>query len=267
MTIQSNATLFPALFISHGSPMMAIEESATKTFLSNLGNTLPTPKAIVVFSAHFDVNDDVVVTSGDNPATIHDYYGFPEALYALNYSAPGAPKLAQRVVGLLSEGGIKSRLDTHRGWDHGVWIPMKLIFPKANIPIVQISINSQLGPEAHYRLGKCLRVLREQDVLIVGSGGISHNLRELFTKIPDPDRANKVNLFTEWFCKNLHIGNIKSLLNYADEAPYSLFNHPTSEHLLPLFCTLGSCTDSESIRRIHQSVESEVLALDAYLCD
>ncbi|WP_019616103.1 DODA-type extradiol aromatic ring-opening family dioxygenase [Psychromonas ossibalaenae] len=267
MTAQSNSTLFPLLFVSHGSPAMAIEESAARKFLSKLGNTLPRPKAIVIFSAHFDVHDDVVVTSGENPATIHDYYGFPEALYALNYPAPGAPELAEKVVVLLSEGGIKSRLDAGQGWDHGVWIAMKLIFPKADIPIVQISINSQLGPEAHYRLGQCLRVLRGQDILIVGSGGISHNLRELFTKRPDPDRAKKVNLFTEWVCKNLQTSNIKSLLNYVDDAPYPLFNHPTPEHLLPLFCILGSAADNESIKRIHQSVESEVLALDAYLSD
>lgn len=258
------STLFPILFVSHGSPAMAIEESATRAFLSRLGNTIPTPKAIVVFSAHFDVADDVVVTSGDNPATIHDYFGFPEALYALNYPTLGAPKLAKKIVGLLNKDGIKSRLDAKRGLDHGAWIPMKLIFPKANIPIVQISINSQLGPTAHYRLGQCLSVLREQDVLIVGSGGISHNLRELFAHKPDPDRVKKVNLFTEWFYENLQTGNIKNLLNYVDEAPYPLFNHPTQEHLLPLFCILGSATDSETIKRIHQSVESEILALDAY---
>ena len=139
-TASANIKRFPSLFVSHGSPMMAIEESVTNTFLTSLGDKLPTPSAIVVFSAHFDVSDEVVITSSEKPATIHDFYGFPEALYKLNYPAPGSPKLAQQVTDLLVEGGINASLDAQQGWDHGVWIPLKLMFPKADIPIVQVSI-------------------------------------------------------------------------------------------------------------------------------
>lgn len=264
-TKESRATPLPSIFVSHGSPMMAVESSPTHSFLSNMSDNLPVPKAIIVFSAHFDMSDEIVICSAEQPKTIHDFYGFPKGLYDLNYPAPGEPELAQKVAALLAKQGIKSRLDATQGWDHGVWIPMSLMFPKADIPIVQISVNSRLSAEAHYRLGQSVRVLREQGVLIVGSGGISHNLRELFAAHPDPDGANKVKLFTDWIYNNLKKGDVNSLLNYLHDAPHALFNHPTAEHFLPFFCFLGSCSDVTAIKRIHQQVEHKLLALDAYM--
>lgn len=253
----------PALFISHGSPMMAVEKSKTALFLQQLGRRIARPKAIIVFSAHFDKPQDVVITSGQAPETIHDFYGFPSALYDIHYHAPGSPELAEKIAVLFKQQGIKPILDSEQGWDHGVWIPLKLLFPEADIPVVEISINSRLGAAANYRYGQIVSTLREQGVLIIGSGGISHNLSEVFNPNPSADKTKRVLTFTNWVKNKLSTGNIQSLLNYLNEAPHVLFNHPSQEHFLPLFAALGS-SDPSAVKRIHKDIEYGVLAMDAY---
>lgn len=265
ITKQTQPPYYPALFISHGSPMMALEQSATAAFLKGLSANLAPPKAIVIFSAHFDLPGEVVITSAVAPSTVHDFYGFPETLYQVEYPAPGAPALANQIASLLADNAISTRLDEHQGWDHGAWIPMKLIYPEANIPIVEVSINSRLSAKTHFQLGRALQSLRKQGILILGSGGISHNLRELFTASPDNQRVQKVESFTAWVKEKLHHKDIKSLLNYQNEAPYARFNHPTQEHFLPLICVLGAHIKEQPISCIHQDSEYEILALDAYL--
>ncbi|MFT7053011.1 MAG: 4,5-DOPA dioxygenase extradiol [Psychromonas sp.] len=261
---QKQPPYYPALFISHGAPMMALEQSTTAVFLQALATTLAAPKAIVIFSAHFDLPGEVVVTSATAPSTVHDFYGFPEKLYQMTYPAPGEPALANQIADLLADNGFSSRLDDHQGWDHGAWIPMKLIYPEANIPIVEVSINSQLSAETHFQLGRALRSLRKQGILILGSGGISHNLHEIFSTRPDTQRVHKVEKFTAWVKEKLHNKEINSLLNYQNEAPYASFNHPTQEHFLPLISVLGAHIQEQTISCIHQDSEYEILALDAY---
>jgi len=264
ITKQTQPPYYPALFISHGSPMMAIEQSDTAVFLKGLSTSLAAPKAIVIFSAHFDLPGEVVITSAAAPRTVHDFYGFPETLYQVEYPAPGAPALASQIAHLLADNGLSSRLDEQQGWDHGVWIPMKLIYPEANIPIVEVSINSRLSANTHFQLGRALQSLREQGILILGSGGISHNLNEVFTVTPDNQRVQKVEEFTAWVKEKLHNNGINALLNYQNEAPYARFNHPTQEHFLPLICVLGAHIKEQPINCIHQDSEYEILALDAY---
>ncbi len=253
----------PALFISHGSPMMAVEKSKTSLFLQQLGRKIPRPKAIIVFSAHFDNPQDIVISSARSPKTIHDFYGFPDALYALHYHAPGSPELAEQVAQLFKQQGITPILDSEQGWDHGVWIPLRLIYPQADIPIVTISINSRLGATANYRYGQIVSELREQGVLIIGSGGISHNLREIFNPSQSAESRARVQSFTHWVKNKLLSGDIKALLNYLNEAPEVLFNHPTQEHFLPLLAALGS-SDLSAVKQIHEDSEYGMLALDAY---
>jgi len=253
----------PAFFISHGSPMLAIDNSETAQFLSKLGQTIAPPKAIVVFSAHLDIADDVIITSGNKPDLIYDFYGFPQPLYEIKYPAPGSPVLANKMATILKAGGVSPRLDSTLGWDHGVWMPLYLMFPEANIPIVQISISSALGSKHNYTIGNLLASLREEGVMFIGSGGISHNLRELFSAQPTPNREKKVDMFTSWVAEQLEQKNPEALVNYMDEAPYVLFNHPTQEHFLPLINILGS-TKNEKVSRIHNAIQNEVLALDAY---
>ncbi|MGL6261922.1 DODA-type extradiol aromatic ring-opening family dioxygenase [Vibrio sp. WXL103] len=259
-----NTKPFPALFISHGSPLMATDNSDTARFLEVLGRQLPKPDAILVFSAHFDLDGEVVITGNPNPAVIHDFYGFPEELYHLDYPAPGAPELAKQIVSTLVEGGVTARLDPQQGWDHGVWIPLRLLYPQADIPVVQVSISTQAGPEFNHHLGKLLAALRNERVLFIGSGGASHNLAEYFTPSPSPDRADKVNRFTHWVDEQLEKGYQQALLNYQELAPELSFNHPTQEHFTPLFPIIGSSTNHKAIC-LHHAIDNEVLAMNAYL--
>ncbi|WP_026971029.1 DODA-type extradiol aromatic ring-opening family dioxygenase [Aliagarivorans marinus] len=253
---------FPALFISHGSPMMAVDNSATAQFLMNLGSSLPRPKAIVVFSAHLDRSEQVVITASPRPELIYDFYGFPDALYDIRYPAPGEPVLAQQVSEQLQQAGFITLLDQRLGWDHGVWIPLKLMYPHADIPIVQVSVNSQLDAEHHYRLGQALAALREQQILLVGSGGITHNLRAFFSPEPAQEKGAKALAFNEWVYQQLTDNQRSALLDYREQAPELAYNHPSEEHFLPLLSVLGA--SEGAAERIHHAMEGEVLSLDAY---
>ncbi|WP_024600351.1 DODA-type extradiol aromatic ring-opening family dioxygenase [Pseudoalteromonas sp. TAE56] len=257
----------PALFISHGSPMMAVQQSVTSDFLTSLGQTLKTPSAIVIFSAHFDIANngithDIVITAGNAPQTIHDFYNFPAYMYQIQYPAPGEPALANTIAQLFSTKGIKAVLDVKQGWDHGVWIPLRLMYPAANIPIVQMSINTRLGAKTMYEYGQLLAPLRDQNILIIGSGGISHNLPEIFKKPPTPNRVQMVSEFTQWVEQTLLAHNTFALLDYLNQAPHVLFNHPTQEHFLPLFAAMGAGTNE--VEKIFSDIEMGVLTLDAY---
>mgnify|MGYP001470702274 CR=1 FL=1 len=253
----------PVFFVSHGSPMMAVETSITSQFLQRLGKDFAPPKAIVVFSAHFDLNEDIVITSGKAPSTVHDFYGFPQALYQINYNAPGSPVLAEEIASRFKQAGYKPNLSAAQGWDHGVWIPLRLMYPEANIPVVQVSINSHLDPQTNYNYGALLASLRDEGVMIIGSGGVSHNLRELFNPNPTSNRVEKVQTFVSWVNHKLGAGDKQAMLNYLNEAPHVMFNHPTQEHFVPLIAVLGA-SDGDKAINIHTATENEVLALDAY---
>ncbi len=260
-----NTARQPTVFVSHGSPMMAVEDSLTARFLTELGKQLDRPKAVIVFSAHFDLVRDIVITAGELPKTIHDFYGFPEPLYQIEYPAHGATTLAKQVADKLKSHGFDPILDPEQGWDHGVWIPLRHMYPDADIPVVQISINSRLGAKVNYQLGQALSAFRDEDVLILGSGGISHNLREVFNPAPDPKGEEKVEAFTEWVNEKISSHDIDALLDYEKQAPYVAFNHPTAEHLMPLFPVLGSSDGYQVGARIHKDTEMRILALDAYM--
>jgi len=254
----------PALFLSHGSPMMAMDNSQTTQFFRQLGQHLPQPKAIVIFSAHYDRRGPVTITSGHTLGTIHDFYGFPQPLYDIDYSAKGAPELAEKAAKLLQDAGISAQLDPKQGLDHGAWIPMLYMYPDKNIPIIQVSINSAMDAIYNFEIGRWLRPLREEGVLFVGSGGISHNLREIFSPRPDPQRVEKVNQFTAWVSEQLAAGNVSALLDYLHLAPHASFNHPTPDHYMPLPCILGTSYDDEIGEVLHRAMDLEILALDAY---
>lgn len=260
----SNPIRMPALFLSHGSPMMAIEHSSTTEFFKQLGKDLPTPKAIVIFSAHFDYRGPTFITSGHTLGTIHDFYGFPQPLYDIQYPANGAPQLAEQIQQMLSSAGIEAATVADQGLDHGAWIPMLYMFPNHDIPIVQVSLNSTKDAIAHFEIGRWLRPLREQGVLFVGSGGISHNLREVFAPNADPSRVAKVNAFTDWVGEEVKKGRVDALLDYQAQAPHALYNHPTPEHYLPLPSILGTTYEDEKGQVMHRAMDLEILALDAY---
>ncbi|MEO1210033.1 MAG: class III extradiol ring-cleavage dioxygenase [Cyanobacteria bacterium J06638_20] len=231
-------TSIPSLFISHGAPDLPIRRGSAQDFLRHLSNQLPMPRAILVISAHW-LTREPVFSCAAQPDTIYDFGGFPEELCRLRYPAPGAPHLADQVVGRLSEAGFPTKTHASRGLDHGAWTPLILTYPDATIPTAQLSLQPLQTPEYHLRLGKALAPLRQEGVLIVGSGAATHNLGAFGAAYDAPPPEWAV-AFDQWLADAIAQGDITSLLTYREKAPYAVQNHPTDEHLLPLFVALGA---------------------------
>jgi 4,5-DOPA dioxygenase extradiol len=255
----------PAFFVSHGAPTLAIEPSAARDFLAELGRELESsfgrPRAVLVFSAHWETSVPTVGIAAA-PPTIHDFGGFPEELYRLRYPAPGAIEAALAATKLFAEAGIPAVTAESRGLDHGTWVPLRLLFPAAEVPVSQISVQPELGPRHAYRVGEALRPLRERGVLILGSGSITHNLRELSTR--PVHETPHVTEFVEWINERAERGDSEALLDYRRRAPHAARNHPTEEHLLPFFTILGVASPGGHLRRIHRSTTFGSLRMDAY---
>ncbi|MBY0421323.1 MAG: dioxygenase, partial [Parvularculaceae bacterium] len=198
------------------------------------------------------------------PATIHDFGGFPEALYRMTYPAPGSPDLARRAASLLREGGVAVALDETRGLDHGAWIPLMLMFPEHDIPVVQMSLTTSEDPAFYERVGALLRPLRDEGVLIVASGSASHNLHAYFTAAASTPAPDWVEAFVQWLAGVVESKDRSTLRRYKTDAPFAQRNHPTQEHFLPIFVALGAAREDESASRIHQSFDRGVLAMDAF---
>ena len=256
----------PSLFVSHGSPTMPLETSAANTFLRGLGAALGRPEAILMVSAHWDT-ERPAVSGAERPETIHDFYGFPPELYRLHYPAPGAPQLARRVADLLGAQKIPVDIDPGRGLDHGAWTPLILAYPRADIPVAQFSIQSHLGPAHHVRLGEALRPLRDEGVLIIASGGATHNLRELSRQRGNPVPQQWTAEFNDWLADAVLARRMAELVDYRTRAPQAVRNHPTDEHLIPLYVALGAGDPAGSTQRLHTSIESGVISMDAYRFD
>ncbi|OHD04784.1 DODA-type extradiol aromatic ring-opening family dioxygenase [Sphingopyxis sp. RIFCSPHIGHO2_12_FULL_65_19] len=262
----------PSLFLSHGSPMMALEPSPARDFLAGLGTQLLPPRAVLIVSAHHDAayqGGRATVTASPAPATIHDFGGFPDELFAMRYPAPGDPALASRVVELLARHGLALTADPERGLDHGAWVPLSLIYPDADIPVVQLSIASNASPEWHYVLGQALAPLRDDGVLVIGSGSITHNLRALFSaRLPiDAPAPTWVTDFTDWMADRMAADAIDDVLHSVERAPHGADNHPTPDHILPLFVAMGAGGVPFKAERLHHSVTYGLLAMDVYAFD
>lgn len=256
-------TSFPLLFVSHGAPMFAIEPGLAGQRLAELSRELPKPDAIVILSPHWMTRGEVRVTASTAPKTIHDFGGFPDALYELQYPAPGAPALAEHIVNLLQATGWNSRLDPNRGLDHGAWVPLLYLAPNADIPVVQVSMPSTLDTRQAWKLGEALKPLREMNVLIVASGSLTHNLYEFRGNATHG--AEYVKNFASWTAQALKAGNTEHLLDYQHYAPSAERAHPTDEHFLPLFIALGAAGAAYKTRVLEGGVTYGVLAMDSYL--
>jgi 4,5-DOPA dioxygenase extradiol len=255
--------MFPALFLSHGSPMLALTDSPARDFLRGLGRELGEPSAILIASAHWET-DVPVVNSVARNATIHDFYGFPPALYEMRYEPPGAPALAAKAAALLSEADFASEIDTERGLDHGAWVPLLLMYPRAKIPVLQVAIQSHLDPAHHLRLGRALAPLRAENVLIIGSGSFTHNLSRLRREAVDGKQPPDVTAFADWFDAAITGRRVDDLLDYRTLAPFAVQQHPTDEHLLPLYVALGAGGEHATGKRLHSSAMYSSLRMDAY---
>ena len=261
--LQGMDTPFPTLFLSHGSPMLAVQDSAAGRFLDGLGKQLPTPRAIVVASAHFTIAP-AHVGGAALPRTIHDFGGFPPALYQLQYPAPGLPVLAQEIVRKLEAAGLDARVAPGHGIDHGVWVPLRRMYPDAEIPVVPLSVDPRGDAAAHVALGRALADLRNDGVLVIGSGGFVHNLGDLDWQHPDGPLAPWAAEFAEWMRERMRNHDMDALVQWQTQAPHAKRAHPTVEHLMPLFVALGAAGEAPTMRHLHQSHELGTLALDAF---
>jgi 4,5-DOPA dioxygenase extradiol len=252
----------PTVFVSHGAPTLAIQPGEAGAALRALTPDVPPPSAILMVSAHWETQAPVLSTA-TQPETIHDFGGFPEQLYRIRYPAPGAPELAQRAKALLDAGGFPTTLDPTRGLDHGAWVPLLFLYPDADVPVTQLSIQPHLSPVHHYRMGEALRQLTHEGVLIVASGSLTHNLRE-FRGRPGAVEPY-VRAFQQWMKTAIEANDVAALLDYRRLAPDAVRAHPTDEHLLPLFVALGAAHARENVRRITDEVTFGVIAMDTYV--
>ncbi len=241
----------PLLFISHGSPMTAVEDDGYTEALRSFGRALSGVRAVAVVSAHWQGPVPVRVTAQERPPLVHDFLGFPEELYALAYSAPGDPSLARDLAAAVKAGGRPAVLEERRGWDHGVWIPLLRMLPEAEIPVVQVSLPSGIGPEGLAEVGAALAPFRDRGVLLVGSGGVVHNLRLLHPgkDAPVDPWARE---FDDWARERAGRGDLAGLMRYRGEAPHVDLAVPTTEHFDPLFVILGAAAEGERVRDVHE---------------
>jgi 4,5-DOPA dioxygenase extradiol len=255
--------MLPTIFLSHGAPTLPLVDAPARTFLEGLGASLPRPRAILVASAHWETETPEVNAVAVNE-TIHDFYGFPKALYEMRYAAPGDAALASRVCDLLKVAGLTGGIDHHRGLDHGAWVPLLLAYPSADIPVLQLSVQSHLGAGYHVRLGEALAALRGEGVLVIGSGSFTHDLRRFRGQAMDAPAAPDVITFSNWMDEALVAGRRDDLVAYRSRAPHAVLEHPTEEHLLPLFVAMGAAGPAAKATRLHQSAMYSILRMDAY---
>ncbi len=247
MITKPTTPLNPVLYLSHGGgPLPLLGDKSHQNlvnFLKEASSLITKPEAILVISAHWEESKPTI-TSGAFPALIYDYYGFPKESYEITYPAPGSPELAQKIFNLLEKAGIEATLDAQRGFDHGLFVPLKIMFPEADIPCVQLSLLNNLQPEAHILIGKALAELRKENVLIIGSGFSFHNLKAFFA--PATQQSQAMNeAFEQWLidtCSNTELTEQEreQRLNNWDKAPAARYCHPREEHLLPLHVCYGA---------------------------
>ena len=246
--------------------MLAIEPSPAREFLSEFGKKLPRPDAIVIASAHFETEIPAVVTDA-RPDMIYDFGGFPDALYKINYPAPGQPDVAMKVAHLVHGAGFQTGVISERGFDHGTWVPLSLMYPDADIPIVQLAIQPHLGTAHHVALGRALAALKDQNIMVVGSGSATHNLREFSAhrRLKADEAPPWVLEFDEWVRARVQEGDTEQLINYRQLAPHAQRNHPTEEHFLPLHVAVGAAGEGAKGELVHSSYANGVLSMDAYV--
>jgi 4,5-DOPA dioxygenase extradiol len=255
------------LFVAHGSPMFAIRPGAAGAALTALAEKLARPRAVLVISPHWETQVATVGTARQL-GTIHDFGGFDPALYAITYPAQGSPLAAQEVVVALEAAGLPVRTDAQRGLDHGAWVPLRVLFPQADVPIVPLSIQHHGGPQQAFRVGQALAPLVQQGWLIVATGNITHNLRDWQqAEMGLAINSSYAQRFSDWIHGQLLSGNTAALLDYRQRQSDALRAQPRDEHLLPLFTALGAAGSGAQLRTIHRGITDHVIAMDSYAFD
>lgn len=251
----------PSLFVSHGAPDLVLGDAPARQFLAGLGKKLERPDAILIASAHHET-DEVAVRAPARFRTWHDFGNFDRRLFERRYEPPGAADVAEEALRLLADAGLAPQRDASDLIDHGAWAPLSLMFPDADVPVAMVSIDPRRDAAWHERVGNALAPLRDRNVLIIGSGSISHNLHAIFA---GPDEAGKasVEAFIAWLESRIAAGDAEGLLAAMDAAPDAAWNHPTDEHLLPLFFAFGAGGGGAG-QRLHHSYTYDLLAMDVY---
>jgi len=252
----------PSLFISHGAPTFALEPGRAGPLLADVGRALPRPRAVLVVSPHW-MTSDVAVATAVRPRTIHDFGGFPEALYRLEYPAPGHAELAAAAGALLADAGYRVTLDPNRGLDHGAWVPLRHMYPDADVPAFQVSMPAALDAGQAYALGAALAPLAGQGVLIVGSGSLTHNLNEVFSG--DGRDEAYATAFVDWVRDAVVARDRGRLLSTLQRAPAARRAHPTAEHFLPLLIAAGAAADDAPVQVLHGGMTYGVLSMESYV--
>ena len=250
----------PSLFVSHGSPMFALEPGLLGPNLQRLGQALRDVRAILVVSPHWQTRGVRVATTSA-PETIHDFGGFPAPLYALQYTPPGAPEVADEALRLLREAGFDASVDPARGLDHGAWVPLRYLKPAADVPVLQVSLPHDIDTAGALRLGQALAPLRAQGVLIIGSGSLTHNLYEFRQHVRDPEYAQA---FADWVWHAVKRRDVAGLVDYRQRAPHAARAHPSEEHYLPLLVALGASNDDEHGALVEGGMTYNVLSMDSF---
>lgn len=254
--------MVPALFIAHGMPTLVLETTPYTKCLRNLGLLLPKPKGIAIFSAHWE-NPVQLISNTTKWETLHDFFGFPDSLYELNYPASGDLVLSMEIERLLTGEGIRCELHHRKGLDHGVWSISRLLYPAADIPIVALSVNPKLVPEEQYRIGKALLSLRQEGIMIIGSGGTVHNLSKLEWETEGAE--SWAVRFDHWLADKISVWDLEALFDYERRAPSAAKAAPSKEHLVPLFISMGSADQYQSARLLHQQYQYGTLSLSAWM--
>lgn len=252
----------PTLFISHGAPTLPLEDIPARNFLKELGSKYNKVKAVICISAHWATSTPTV-NAVQRPETIHDFYGFPEKLYQIEYPASGDPQLAERAAELIQAADIPCNIDDKRGLDHGAWVPMMLMYPDADIPVVQLSIQNHLDPFLHLKVGRALEDLRNENILILGSGGAVHPLGYAGFRFSGPTDKWAIE-FDKWLTDAVTKGDEHLITNYRQLAPYPERAHPYPDHYMPLVAALGAAGKGAEGRVIHHSWYAGDLGMAAY---
>jgi len=254
----------PVVFISHGSPLVAVEKDRYTAALRRMGESFPMPRAIAVVSAHWESPAPVRVGLTERPETIHDFGGFPAELYELRYPSPGDPKLGNAILSMLSAAGIPAAGDPGRGLDHGAWVPLLHAYPGAEIPVVEITLPIPRSPSSLLQLGQALAPLRSQGILLIGSGGIVHNLRRVRFENKNAPVEPWAKSFDDWIRSRLESGDVASIADYLTQAPDPRASVPTSEHFDPLFVVLGAAGKGGRIQDLYEGFDYGNLSMRTF---
>lgn len=250
----------PSLFISHGSPMFALEPGLLGPKLQQIGRAVTGVSAVLVVSPHWQTRG-VRVTATATPTILHDFGGFPPALYQLQYTPPGAPEQAADAARLLADAGFEVALDATRGLDHGAWVPLRYLLPGAEVPVFQVSMPHDLSAAGALRMGQALAPLRERGVLVIGSGSLTHNLYEFRQHVRDPEYAQA---FADWVNDAVLARDLDALADYRRRAPHAQRAHPSEEHYLPLLVAAGASHPEDRVHRIDGGMTYGVLSMDSF---